>query len=77
LEDSRSTRRRLQNYSTPAGLDYEELGGLVRPGAAGLLIGVEYSRVRDSVWDVPYPLVTTRLDIELVDIQENYSIVSE
>ena len=24
--------------------------GLVRPGAAGLLIGIEYSRVRDSSW---------------------------
>ena len=24
--------------------------GLVRPGAAGLLIGIEYSRVRDSLW---------------------------
>src|SRR6185369_15378755 len=36
--------------STPAGLGYEELGGLVRPGTAGLLIGIECSRVRDSSW---------------------------
>ena len=28
--------------------------GLVRPGAAGLLTGVEYSRVRDITWNVPY-----------------------
>ena len=41
----------------------------VRPGAAGLLTGVEYSRVKDSTWHVPYPLVITRLGIELVDIQ--------
>ena len=27
-----STRRHLQKYSTPAGLDYEELGGLSDPG---------------------------------------------
>ena len=41
----------------------------VKPGATGLLTGVEYSRVKDSTWHVPYPLVITRLGIELVDIQ--------
>ena len=43
--------------------------GLVRPGAAGLLIGVEYSRVRDSTWNTPYLLVTTRTAVGLVDVQ--------
>ena len=32
LEALRSTRRRLQKYSTPAGLGYEELGGLSDTG---------------------------------------------
>ena len=41
----------------------------VKPGATGLLTGVEYSRVNDSIWHVPYPLVITRLGVELVDIQ--------
>ena len=41
----------------------------VKPGATGLLTGVEYSRVKDSIWHVPYPLVITRLGVELVDIQ--------
>ena len=35
LEDCRTRLRRAR--------------GLVRPGAAGLLIGIEYSRVRDSL----------------------------
>ena len=41
----------------------------VKPGATGLLTGVEYSRVKDSIWHVSYPLVITRLGVELVDIQ--------
>ena len=32
LEALESTRRHLQKYSMPAGLDYEELGGLSDPG---------------------------------------------
>ena len=34
-------------------------GWLVRPGAAGLLIGIECSRVRDSSWMYLTSLVTT------------------
>ena len=41
----------------------------VKPRATGLLTGVEYSRVKDSIWHVSYPLVITRLGVELVDIQ--------
>ena len=60
LEDIfRSTRR--QQDSTTKSL------GLVRPGAAGLLIGVEYSRVSNSAWDVPYHIVTTRTEVGLVE----------
>ena len=46
---------------------------LVRPGAAGLFIGVEYSRVRDSVWMYLTFLVTTRMVVGLVDVHENIS----
>jgi len=43
LEDAPSSTRRLQDSATKS-------SGLVRPGVAGLLIGVECSRVRDSSW---------------------------
>ena len=35
--------------------------GLVRPGAVGLLKGVEHSRITDSAWHVPYLVTTTKL----------------
>ena len=38
----------------------------------GLLIGIEYSRVRDSSWMYLTSLVTTKIGIELVAVQENY-----
>ena len=41
----------------------------VRPGAAGLLIGIECSRVRDSSWMYLTSLVTTRIGVELAAIQ--------
>jgi hypothetical protein len=43
--------------------------GLVRPGAAGLLIGIECSRVRDSSWMYLISLVTTRIGVELATVQ--------
>ena len=43
--------------------------GGVRPGAAGLLIGIECSRVRDSSWVYLTSLVTTRIGIELAAVQ--------
>ena len=46
--------------------------GLVKPGAAGLLTGVEYSRVRDSAWMYLTSLVTTCLEVGLVDVQGNF-----
>jgi len=39
----------------------------VRSGAAGLLVGVECSRVRDSTWDVPYYIVTTHTEVRLIE----------
>ena len=44
--------------------------GLVRPRAAGLLIGIEYSRVRDSSWMYLTSLVTTRIGVELAAVQQ-------
>ena len=41
----------------------------VRPGAAGLLIGIEYSRVRDSSCMYLTSFVTTRIGVELAAVQ--------
>ena len=55
LDDCRTRLRRAQ--------------GLVRPGAAGLLIGIECSRVRDSLWTYLTSFVTTRIGVELAAVQ--------
>ena len=47
----------------------------VRPGAAGLLIGIECSRVRDMTWKYLTSLVTTRIGVELAIVQENYPTI--
>ena len=49
----------------------------VRSRAAGLLIGVEYSRVRDSAWIHLTSSVTTQIAVELVDVQGNYPTMLE
>ena len=41
----------------------------VRPGAAGLLIGTERSRVRDSSWMYLTSFVTTQIGVELAAVQ--------
>ena len=46
--------------------------GLVRPGAAGLLTGVEYSRVGSTTWVRPTSTITTRTSVELAYVQGNY-----
>ena len=51
--------------------------GVVRPGTAGLLTGVEYSRVGSSTWICPTSLVSTRIGVELVEVQGNYPTYSE
>ena len=43
--------------------------GCVRPGAAGLLIGIECSRVMDSSWMYLTSLVTIRIGVELAAVQ--------
>ena len=48
--------------------------GLVRPEVAGLLIGIECSRVRDRSWMCLTSLVTVRIGVELAVVQENYLI---
>ena len=45
----------------------------VRPGAAGLLIGIECSRVRDSSWMYLTSFVTTRIGVELAAVQRKLS----
>ena len=44
----------------------------VRPGAAGLLIGIECSRVRDIVWMNLTTFVISRIGVELAVVQGNY-----
>ena len=51
--------------------------GFAKPGAAGLLIGVECSRIRGGTWTIYYPLVTNRSELGLVGTEENYSTVLE
>ena len=41
----------------------------VRPGVAGLLIGIECSRVRDSSWMHLTSLVTIRIGVALAAVQ--------
>ena len=55
------------------GLGYKELRGLVRLGAAGLLIGIECSRVRDSAWMYLTSFITTRIGVELAVVQRKLS----
>ena len=43
----------------------------VRLEAAGLLIGIEYSRVRDSAWIYLTSFVTIRIGVELARVQGN------
>ena len=45
----------------------------VRPGVAGLLTGIECSRVRDRSWLYLTAFVTTRLDVELIAVQRKLS----
>ena len=42
--------------------------GLVRPGAMGLLIGIECSRVRNRPWMYLTSFVTTQIGVELAAV---------
>ena len=54
LNDCRTRLRRAQ--------------GLVRAGVVGLLIGIECSRLRDSLWMYLTSFVTTRIGVELAAV---------
>ena len=41
----------------------------IRPGAAGLFIGIECSRVRDNLWMYLTSFVNTRIGVELAAVQ--------
>ena len=51
------------------------LNVFVRPGAAGLLIDIQCSRVRNITWMYFTSLVTTRIGVELAAVQRNYSTI--
>ena len=58
LKDVSVRTRCLQDLATKS-------SGLVSPGAAGLLIGIECSRIRNSSWLYLTFVVTTRIGVEL------------
>jgi len=60
LSPYRCTRYRVEQWHN---------GPLVRPGAAGLLIGIECSRVWDSSWMYLTSLVTIRIGVGLAAVQ--------
>ena len=55
----------LIQYSKQVESNSTKIPKSVRPGAAGLLIGIEYSRIRDSLWMYLTSFVTTRIGVEL------------
>ena len=62
LESTRWTSSEVLNA---CGTRLRRARGLVRPGAAGLLTGMEYSRVGSTTWVRPTSTVTTRTTVEL------------
>jgi len=48
--------------------------GLVRPGATGLLISIEYSGRRGGTWTTPHYPISTRTTVELAGVHGNYPI---
>ena len=61
---------RLQESGQIVVASYSQIYSLrVRPGAAGLLIGIECSIVRDSSWMYLPSLVTIRIGVELAAVQ--------
>ena len=62
LEDALPSNRRLQDSATKS-------SGACQTQAAGLLIGIEYSRVRDSLWMYLTSFVNTQIGVELAAVQ--------
>ena len=63
-----TTARRVGDRAKAAGSGARRGRG-VRPGVAGLLIGIECSRVKDSSWMYLISLVTIRIGVELAAVQ--------
>ena len=64
---SRSTRRTSSEVHDAFKTRLRRAPGLVRPGTAGLLIRMKYSRVGDDAWSYPTSFVPTRIGVELVN----------
>ena len=60
-----STRRTSSEVLNACRTRLRRARGLVRPGAAGLLTGIEYSRVWSTAWVHLTSTVTTRTAVEL------------
>ena len=65
LEALGGTQRMSSEELGAYGTRLRRARGLVRPGATGLLTGVEYSRVGSTAWVRPISIVTTRTAVEL------------
>ena len=68
---SRSTQRTPSEALDTCRTRLRRTRGLVRPGAAGLLTGVECPRVGNSTWIRPASIVSTQIGVELVDVHGN------
>jgi len=80
LKDSRnirSTRRTSSEVLDACRTRLRRARGLVRPGAAGLLTGVECSRIRYSAWICLTAYVTTRTAVGVVGRKGIYPNASE
>jgi len=64
-----SVMKILQKLVIPLKRKRKQDSEYVRPGAAGLLIGIECSRVRKSKWMYLTSFVTTRIGVELAAVQ--------
>ena len=63
-------QQHLANLDTMSTLVRDTLvSRAVRPGTAGLLIGIEYSKVRDNSWMYLTSFVTIRIGVELAALQ--------
>ena len=65
--NSRSTRRTSSEAHDACMTRQRRARGLVRSGAIGLLITMEYSRVGSSTWLCPTSFGSNQIGVELVD----------
>ena len=67
-EALKALEEHLQKYPNAYRTRLRRARGLVRPGAVGLLAGMEYSWVVSNSWVCPTSFISTRIGVELVDI---------